>query len=148
MHNNFSAGVLIFACILPGYFLGMVFNLSGHTHNWNWNPPHDSVLLTCGPFYQRVSILITEWICNYIHYKVYNENTSFWVLERMAGGSRSGLAITYPFQNFNGVTVEVWEWISNSQATPWTPNHPLAPQSWCGPHFVVSWLAVGRFILF
>ena len=21
--------------------------------------------------------------------------------------------IAYPFQNFNGVTVEVWEWISN-----------------------------------
>ena len=32
-------------------------------------------------------------ICNYIHYKMSDENT-------------------YPFPNLNGATVEVWEWIS------------------------------------
>ena len=36
----------------------------------------------------------SAWINNYIHYKVWNE-------------------ITNPFPNFNGATVEVWEWISN-----------------------------------
>ena len=44
-------------------------------------------LLTCFKF-------ITTWMSNHIHYKVWNE-------------------ITYPFINFNGVTVEVYEWISN-----------------------------------
>ena len=56
---------------------------------------------------------------NYIHYEVWEE-------------------ITYPFPNFNGYTVEVWEWISNfilnsaghvitypydniSYAQPWQP---------------------------
>ena len=48
-----------------------------------------------GPLYQHVLMLIPVWISNYIHYKVWDE-------------------ITYPFQNFNGCIVEVWEWISNS----------------------------------
>ena len=39
-------------------------------------------------------ILILAWISNHIHYKVWDE-------------------ITYRFLNFNGSTVEVWEWISN-----------------------------------
>ena len=38
--------------------------------------------------------LIPAWISNYIPSKVWDE-------------------ITYPFPNFNGVSVEVWEWISN-----------------------------------
>ena len=38
--------------------------------------------------------LISVWMSNYSHYKLWNE-------------------ITHPFPNFNGYTVEVWEWISN-----------------------------------
>ena len=34
------------------------------------------------------------WMSNYIQYKMWDK-------------------ITYPFPNFNGATVEVWEWISN-----------------------------------
>ena len=34
------------------------------------------------------------WISNFIHYRVWDE-------------------VTYPFPNFNGATIEVWEWISN-----------------------------------
>ena len=37
---------------------------------------------------------MVAWINNYILYNVWDE-------------------ITYPFPNFNGATVEVWEWISN-----------------------------------
>ena len=37
--------------------------------------------------------LISAWISNHNHYKVWEE-------------------ITYPFPNFNGCTIEVWEWIS------------------------------------
>ena len=40
------------------------------------------------PFYQHGLPLIPAWISNYIHYKEWGE-------------------ITYPFLNFNGVTVEV-----------------------------------------
>ena len=41
-----------------------------------------------------VNIFKFKWICNCIHYKAWDE-------------------MTYPFPNFNGCTVEVWEWISN-----------------------------------
>ena len=37
---------------------------------------------------------IPVWISDYAQYKVWDE-------------------ITYPLPNFNGATVEVWEWISN-----------------------------------
>ena len=43
---------------------------------------------TSGPFYEHGLTLIPAWISNYIHYNVWDE-------------------ITYPFLNFNGVTVEV-----------------------------------------
>ena len=38
--------------------------------------------------------LITAWLSNYIYYEVQDE-------------------ITHSFLDFNGATVEVWEWISN-----------------------------------
>ena len=41
-----------------------------------------------------VTTLIPAWVGNHMPYKVWDE-------------------ITYPFPNFNGGTVEVWEWISN-----------------------------------
>ena len=46
------------------------------------------------PFYWRELTLISAWITNYIHCKVWAE-------------------ITYQFPNFNGCTAEVWKWISN-----------------------------------
>ena len=41
------------------------------------------------PFYQH-GYLIPAWISHYIHYKVWDE-------------------ITYPFPNFSGAAIEVWE---------------------------------------
>ena len=46
------------------------------------------------PLYYQGSTSIPTWICNYIYYRMWDE-------------------ITYPFPNFIGTTVEVWEWISN-----------------------------------
>ena len=40
------------------------------------------------------SLIMLPWISNHMISKVWGE-------------------ITYPFPNFNGATVEVWEWISN-----------------------------------
>ena len=51
--------------------------------------------MTSSPFYWHGLTVIPAWISNYTHYKVLDE-------------------ITCPFPNFNGVTVEVWEWTSNS----------------------------------
>ena len=48
-----------------------------------------------GPLYEHRLTLISAWISNYFHYNVWDE-------------------ITYLFPNFNGCTVEVWEWINNS----------------------------------
>ena len=45
-------------------------------------------------FYYHGLTLIPAWISNHMSSKVWDE-------------------ITYPFPNFNGCTVEVWEWISN-----------------------------------
>ena len=44
------------------------------------------------PFYQHGLTLITIWISNHMPSKRWDE-------------------FTYPFPNFNGCTVEVWEWI-------------------------------------
>ena len=53
-----------------------------------------SLLFLCiwGPFYQHGLTLIPIWISNYIQYKVWDE-------------------ITYPFPNFNGANIGIWEWI-------------------------------------
>ena len=50
------------------------------------------------PFHQNGLTLIPAWISSYILYKVCDE-------------------ISYPFPNFNGCTVEIWEWISKFQPT-------------------------------
>ena len=56
---------------------------------------------TCNLFFFPVKLpyrvcipLCGAWTSNHIHYKVWGE-------------------ITYPFPNFNGAAVEVWEWKSN-----------------------------------
>ena len=49
------------------------------------------------------------WISNYIHKEVWGE-------------------ITYPFPNVNGVTVEVWEWISNF--SPHFSGHVITYPCW------------------
>ena len=48
----------------------------------------------CGPIYWHGLTLISTCISNHMLSKVWDE-------------------ITYSFSNFNGATVEVWEWISN-----------------------------------
>ena len=62
---------------------------------------------TSGPFYKHGLILIPAWTSNYIHYKMWD-------------------AITYPLLNFNGATVEVYEWISNfiSHVTRYVITYP------------------------
>ena len=62
-----------------------------------------------GAIYQHGLILITAWISNYIHYKVWDE-------------------IIYPFPNFNGATVEVWEWINDF--IPHFPGHVITYPCW------------------
>ena len=52
------------------------------------------IFLSMGPFHWHGLTLILASIINYIHNKVWDENT-------------------YPFPNFNGDTFEVWEWIDN-----------------------------------
>ena len=62
-----------------------------------------------GPFYWHGLTLIPAWISNHIHPKVWAE-------------------ITYPFLNFNSVTVEVWEWISN--LIPHFTGHVITYPCW------------------
>ena len=57
---------------------------------WYFDP------LCRGHFYWRGLTLNPAWISNHTHSKL-------WVWDK----------ITCPFPNFNGATVEVWEWISN-----------------------------------
>ena len=59
-------------------------------------PAHKRPTVTClqGAFYEHGLTLITAWITNDIHYKMWDK-------------------IIWPFPNFNGCTVEVWEWTSN-----------------------------------
>ena len=62
-----------------------------------------------GPFYQYGLTSNPPWISNYIHYEKWNE-------------------ITYPIPNFNGCTVEVWDWISNF--TPHLTRHVITYRCW------------------
>ena len=63
----------------------------------NWYETNPSVSynkMTRVPLYWYGLILIPAWINNHFHYEVWDD-------------------ITYPFLNFNGATVEFWEWICN-----------------------------------
>ena len=79
--------------------------------------------------------LVPAWISNYIHYKVWDE-------------------ITYPFPNFKGATIEVWEWISNFfthfmmamitnpfeiKVKPYMLN--ILTRTWQSPVFAITWLS-------
>ena len=57
----------------------------------------------------HVLTLITAWIYNYIHYKIWDE-------------------IVYPFTNINGATVDVWEKISHF--TPHLTCHVIICPCW------------------
>ena len=66
------------------------------------------------PFTNMVELKSTAWISHYIHYKMWDK-------------------ITYPFPNFNGAPVEVWEWISDC-----IPHFTVEVWEWisdCIPHF-------------
>ena len=62
--------------------------------NWFFLIINDLGVDSQGPFYKHGSTLIPAWISNHM-------------LSILWDG------IGYPFANFNGFTVEVWEWISN-----------------------------------
>ena len=69
-----------------------------------------SSLLAGAPILTRLAV-IPAWTSNYIHhdYKVWGE-------------------ITYPFPNFNGCTIEVWEWINNF--IPHSTGHVITFPCW------------------
>ena len=70
--------------IAGGAFMGRVMRHGISATRWQ----------TWSPFYKHGLTLITAWISNHMSSKVWEE-------------------ITHPFPNFNGATVEVWEWLSN-----------------------------------
>ena len=61
------------------------------------------------PFYLHGLTLISAWMSNHTHYNVWD-------------------AITYPFLNFNGATVEVYKWISN--CIPHFSGHVIMYPCW------------------
>ena len=63
-------------------------------YNWGSFYKHGITLIQAW-IYKHGITLIQAWISNHILNKVWDE-------------------ITPPFPNFNGATVEVWEWINNS----------------------------------
>ena len=90
--------------VLPVFCLPPITNgfLSQRVDN---TKPFDTIC----PFYYHGLTLIPAWISNYTDYNVRDE-------------------ITYPFLNFNGATVEVWEWISNF--TPCFTEHMIIYPCW------------------
>ena len=67
--------------------LVVVFVICTYCHQWAFPSTRD-------PFYEQDFTFIRAWMSNHTPTKVWNE-------------------ITYPFPNFNCVTVAVWKWISN-----------------------------------
>ena len=84
-------------------------------HQWQMDSPHKGPakwqLFLCHDILIDMSYPCPAWRSYYIHHKVWNETT-------------------YPFPNFNGCTVEVWEWISNF--IPHSSGHVITDpfQSW------------------
>ena len=86
-------------CLWPLTERGLTTASQNNTQDGGFNPsttgPFIHWPVSCrDPIYQHGSTLITAWISNHTPCKVWDE-------------------ITYPFPNFNGATIEVWEWISN-----------------------------------
>ena len=65
---------------------------------------NSTLMMTRNPIYQHGLTLISAWMSNYNHYKVWDE-------------------ITYPFPNFNNATIEIREWTSN--AIPHLTGHVI-----------------------
>ena len=61
---------------------------------WNSSLINMIFVNTRCPFYLHGLTLTPAWISYHIHHKMWNE-------------------ITYPFPNFNGATIELWEWVNN-----------------------------------
>ena len=112
----FSSYVFLFASIymLPNLGewnhvfinVGFLFPWDSLCTVWMWHRlmtfinSHEGIECWCycwgkvSPLKSKEQAVISAWISNYTHHKVWDE-------------------ITYPFPNFNSCTVEVWEWISN-----------------------------------
>ena len=102
--------LMITICMTPSF-------MNRSLHTWDWSHfTHLSTLnlwfidnkTTWCTYYQHGSTLILAQIRNNIHYKVWDE-------------------ITYPFTNFNGVTIEVCEWIipSHTLLGMWLLTHAV-----------------------
>ena len=77
------------------FCLGLnVLSISNVTYWWPHKHAFSPRNPTRGHFYKHSLTLISAWIRNHMHSKVWDE-------------------ITYRFPNLGGCTVEVWEWISN-----------------------------------
>ena len=63
------------------------------SHMVRWTSPMSPYFLSVAPFITGLTS-IPGWISNFFHYNVWNE-------------------MTYPFSNYNGGTVQIWERISN-----------------------------------
>ena len=89
-----------------------VMAVTTQTPKWHHNLGCASVVVTFGSLWYHdrklyINSFIPAWISNHIHYKLWDE-------------------ITYPFSNFNGCTVDVWELINNfiPQFAVWVIIYP------------------------
>ena len=69
----------------------------------------DKLWCSCDVIMEKSIPLISAWISNYIYHNMWAE-------------------ISYPFPNFNGTTVEVWEWIRNF--SPYFTGHVITDPCW------------------
>ena len=69
-------------------------NISNHLKGGLTHIRNDSTFLPLEPLLLSRFNLIPAWITNHMHIKMWDK-------------------ITHPCPNFNGCTIEVWEWISN-----------------------------------
>ena len=90
LKRRYQSSVLLSVC--EGNHSHQLIASNGESDPISWR--HPALTHICVPFLNGLT-LIPAWISNYIHYETWDE-------------------ITYPSPNFNGCTVEVWEWISNT----------------------------------
>ena len=84
-------------CFVLTYGYDILASVSIWHWYYRWARVRVCALRPWGPFNKCRLTLIAAWISNHMPIKV-------------------GVEIAYPFSNFNGCTVDVWEWISNDSS--------------------------------
>ena len=118
--NKYYMYIFISYCILKQF--NMNLNYINWDNTWSFYVSFiQSVGTHCWIRSQRVPtnrVVLTHHVGGLLQYRIPSETTTgSWISNHMT--NKVWDEITYPFPNFNGAAVEVWEWMSNFITLHW-----------------------------